>query len=84
VTTTAEIERLVHYMPILVRDGGVSEWERKFAASIIHRSRRTSFVPTDKQIGVMKRMVDAFQDRQADELVESDPANPKTYAHGAR
>lgn len=62
--TTAEADRLVHYMPILVRDGGVSEWERKFAATIINRSRnKNGFTPTAKQIAVMDRMVTEFQRR---------------------
>jgi hypothetical protein len=60
----AETDRLIHYMPILVRDGGVSDWEREFCASIIARSRRAGFTPSAKQIGVMSRMVDAFQQRQ--------------------
>lgn len=74
--TTAETERLVHYMPILVRDSGVSEWERNFAASIIARSRRSNFEPTEKQINVMSRMVDAFQQRSmsADVIDEGDAA----------
>lgn len=70
--TTAEVDRLVHYMPILVRDGGVSEWERKFAATIIRRSRgKNGFTPTAKQIAVMSRMVKAFQEREmAGEVLE--------------
>lgn len=69
-TTTAEADRLVHYMPILVRDGNVTEWERKFAASIIHRSRsKNGFTPTAKQIAVMDRMVAEFQRRAMTEDV---------------
>lgn len=63
-TDQAEAERLIHYMPILVRDGNVSDWERTFCASIIHKSRRAGFQPSEKQIGVMKRLVDTFQERE--------------------
>lgn len=62
--TTAETDRLVHYMPIIVRSADISPWERSFCASIIARSRRSGFTPTEKQVCVMKRMVDAFQQRQ--------------------
>lgn len=69
-TATAEVDRLLGYMPILVRDGGVSDWERKFCASIISRSRRSAFRPSEKQIAVMDRMVSEFQRRTMTQVIE--------------
>ena len=66
-TTEAETERLIHYMPILVQDADVNDWERTFCASIIHKSRRPGFTASEKQIAVMKRMVDKFQNRIREE-----------------
>lgn len=69
-TDANEIARLVGYMPIVVRTADVSEWERKFCASIIWQDRKGR-TPTEKQIGVMRRIVRAFQDRELrDELIE--------------
>lgn len=62
-TTTAEADRLMGYMPILVRDAGVSDWERKFCASMVRRSKRQAFRPSEKQVSVMARLVEEFQDR---------------------
>lgn len=62
-TTAAEIDRLLHYMPILVRDGGVSDWERKFCASMVAAQRRKGFRVSAKQIAVMARIVSSFQKR---------------------
>lgn len=63
-TDQAEIERLLHYMPIVIRDGALTVWERTFCASIIARQRRGRFVPTQAQIGTMRRLVERFQRRQ--------------------
>lgn len=76
--TTAETDRLVHYMPIIVRSADISPWERSFCASIIARSRRSGFTPTEKQVGVMRRLVDNFQRDQMrgdepPELIEVQP-----------
>lgn len=60
--TPGEINRLVGYMPIIVRASGVTEWERKFCASIISKSRSAKFTPSEKQCAVMDRLVNKFQD----------------------
>lgn len=60
----AEIDRLVHYMPILVRDGALTAWERTFCASIIAQDRRGPFRPSARQLGSMRRLVEAFERRQ--------------------
>lgn len=56
-----EVGQLLVYMPILVRTSDVTDWERKFCASIIAQSRRGR-PPSEKQIGVMRRLVDKFKD----------------------
>jgi len=50
------------YLPILVRDGGVTDWERGFCASLIARTRKGLRL-TDKQVATLQRIVDAFQAR---------------------
>lgn len=56
-----QAELLLHYMPLIVRSGGISDWERKFCASMIHKNRTGRFSPSEKQIGVMQRLVDQFK-----------------------
>lgn len=58
----SEADVLINYMPIVVRSGSVNDWERKFCASIIHKSRSARFVATQKQIATMQRIVRKFQD----------------------
>jgi len=58
-----ETDRLLGYMPIVVRADGVSDWERKFCASIISRQRGKSFAVSEKQARIMNRIVSAFQER---------------------
>jgi hypothetical protein len=66
-----ETDRLLHYMPIVVRSSCVTDWERDFCASMISKGRRKAFHPTDKQIGVMRRIVEKFQaETMADDLIE--------------
>lgn len=68
--TDGEVAQLLGYMPIIMRSGGISEWSREFCVSIVGRCKRGAFTPTDKQIGVMRRMVSEFQAsmREADDL----------------
>ena len=56
-----EVGQLLVYMPILVRSSEVTEWERNFCASIIHQTRGSGRPPSDKQIGIMRRLVAKFQ-----------------------
>ena len=60
-TAPAEVDRLLGYMPIIIRAPDISDWERQFCISIVGRIRRGAFCPTDKQIRVMTRIVDEFQ-----------------------
>ena len=66
---TPAAAQLLHYMPIIVRSAGISDWERKFCASMIGRARRTAFEPTEKQVATMQRIVTAFQA----EVMRDDP-----------
>jgi hypothetical protein len=63
------------YLPILVRDGGVTEWERKFCASLIAQQRRGR-ATTPKQAATLQRIVAAFQDRVMREETEIIEAHP--------
>lgn len=68
--TAGEVAQLLGYMPIIVRAPGISEWSREFCVSIVGRCKRGAFTPTEKQIGVMRRLVSEFQAsmREADDL----------------
>lgn len=55
-----EIDRLVGWMPYLVRDPDLTDRERTFAASIITRAESPRFWPSEKQTAIMRRLVDAF------------------------
>lgn len=50
------------YLPILVRDGGVTEWERKFCASLI-RQERAGRRLSEKQAATLRGIVERFQER---------------------
>ena len=61
---TDEADALCAYLPAVVRDGGVTERERKFVASLIHQRRRwPGRALSQAQIGWLRRIVRAFQDR---------------------
>lgn len=66
-----ETDRLLHYMPIVVRSACVTDWERTFCASMVGKGKRQAFAPSQKQIGVMRRIVEKFQaETMADDLIE--------------
>ena len=75
---TPEADRLMHWMPIVIRASGLSEWERKFCASMIARSRARAFTPSEKQIAVMDRIVTAFQARELTEAESADVIDTAT------
>ena len=62
-----EIDQLVGYMPIIMRAPGISDWSRQFCISIAGRVKRGAFTPTEKQIGVMRRLVAEFQATMRDD-----------------
>lgn len=51
-----------HYLPILVRDGGVTDWERKFCASLIAQQRRGRQI-SGGQAQTLSRIAAAFRRR---------------------
>lgn len=55
-----EIGRLLGWMPYLVRDGDLTEWERSFAASIVNRTKSPRFRPSAKQLAIIRRLVEDF------------------------
>ena len=58
--TGGEAQVLLHYMPIIVGSKCVTDWERKFCASMIHRNRSGRFSPSEKQLCVMRRVHEKF------------------------
>ena len=70
---TPETDRLLHYMPIIVRAPDITDWERRFCASILGAAKRRAFVPSPRQIATMGRIVAAFQNtamRRDGDLIE--------------
>jgi hypothetical protein len=57
----AQLPDLSHYAPIIVRAEGISDWERKFCASIIAQQRKGRAL-SDKQLACMAKIVTRFQD----------------------
>lgn len=69
--THDEIDALLAYMPIIIRAPDQSDWTRKFCASVIARTKRGRFTPSEKQVGVMRRMVEDFKAATRDDsLIE--------------
>lgn len=63
-----------HYLPILVRSGSVTDWERQFCASLIRQTHRGKAL-SDKQAATLARIVkkfmaDAMQPDDAPEMIE--------------
>ncbi len=49
------LEELLFHMRTMARSG--SEWEAKFARSILRQAKRSTWNPSDKQQQIMQRMV---------------------------
>jgi hypothetical protein len=64
-----EMQLLLHYMPILVRAPGLSDWERTFCASITARRRGGAVRWSGKQIATMRRLVARFRAAAVDDPV---------------
>lgn len=66
-----EQDRLLHYVPLLVRSGVVSDWERRFCISLAGRAKRGPVMLSAKQAPILRRLVDRFlEDINRDEVVE--------------
>lgn len=61
--TGAEQDRLLGYVPHIIRASGISPWERKFCISIAGRMKRQVFTLSYNQGIALTRVVDAFQAR---------------------
>ena len=57
-----DLEILLHYLLLVIRSEGLTDWERKFCASIISRQKRGPIHPTDRQLAVMRRLVRRFRE----------------------
>jgi hypothetical protein len=64
-----EIVVLIGYLPFLVRDGGISDWERRFCVSLLRAHRRGEFRPSVRQIDVLRGLVRDFRARSMREEV---------------
>jgi len=53
------VEELIFWWPQVVRRAG-NDWAKGFALSIMAASRRRNWKPTEKQLGIMRRMVADF------------------------
>ena len=68
---TDDVAQLLHYMPIITRAGGISDWTRQFCISIAARMKRGPVNPTEKQIAVMRKIVAEFKAAtMTDDVVE--------------
>ena len=61
-TSPDEIESLIWWIPSIASRGRTA-WERDFAKSILLQSRRRGWVPSGKQLGIMRRLVEDFRSR---------------------
>lgn len=61
---SAEVERLIRFLPVIVRSDAVSDWEREFCISILSRNQKGRWLPSQRQAAVMRRVVDAFVRRE--------------------
>lgn len=55
-TTPAEIERLLHHMPVVAQQAE-NEFVKGFARSISKQSRRRNWWPSHKQLPLMRELV---------------------------
>jgi hypothetical protein len=73
VSSRAEVERLIHWMPIIVRSHRLTDWERQFCASIVSRSRAGRFEPTARQVGIMAEIERKFRAASRDARAAPSP-----------
>lgn len=67
------IEVLLHHLPGVVAKAE-NDWAREFAKSILRQSRRRSWRPSPKQIGIMQRLVSELLRETEDFIVIEDEA----------
>ena len=81
-TDPNEVDRLLHYVPMLVRHDSVTDWEREFCISIMARMNSGAFVPSPKQTPILQRIVAKFQAATMTGLEEFDNATWNDPADG--
>ena len=67
---TDDVAQLLHYMPIIMRAGGISDWTRQFCISIAGRMKRGPVNPTENQIAVTRKIVAEFKEKTMGDVVE--------------
>jgi hypothetical protein len=60
---TPEADNLLHLLPTVVRSPDLTDWERKFCVSVIGAQKRRPCQPSEKQMGVLRRIVGAWKDK---------------------
>lgn len=68
--TPDEIERLLHHLPA-VEQAARSGFAQSFAASVLKQSRRRGWKPSEKQLGIMRKLVSELFTHGRDD--EDDP-----------
>jgi len=59
--SAGEVDRLLGWMPFIVRAPGIADRDRQFAISIVGQHRRNpAFTPSPKQAAWMSRLVREF------------------------
>ena len=78
-TNPAETAILIHYMPIIVRAPGLTDWERQFCVSACGKIKRGAWQPSAKQIDVMRRLHAKFTDTMRDDapIIEGQHASAR-------
>ena len=66
------VDELLFWWPTITRKAG-NDWAKGFAVSIMAASRRRNWKPSDKQLGIMRRMVsELFTDGNDDVVIEGE------------
>lgn len=61
---SGEDEALIGWLSILVHAPGLTDWERKFCASLIARERKSPVRLSQKQRVILSRIVREFKEQE--------------------
>lgn len=75
----ASVEHLLFHFKTLARKAP-SEWDRKFARSILRCAKRPEWSPSPRQLYVMRQMVAAMFDSETIDLIETDEGGSNSGA----
>lgn len=70
--TQEERDQFAQYVPLLVASDVVTDWERTFCISIAGRLKRGAWWPTEKQAPILRRLVDKFKQKMAEDFADAD------------